>query len=358
MHGRTTIDSSRSQSHISAIARGSEYNSLRRTSKQSFYSKWSNGALDKFVVKELQISLENESIYVNLFENYDNVKNIVSNDNIDHSDTDDNDNIDLIHSFGSKDCFKNLNDDGQNEESLNSRIDIFDPRYWDTLDSKMINILAVKGSKRDMFIQKGPKNKIEHEVGMEHKKNWATWYELRCRLNANKTIDHAAQKQFTKERDHWKNVLVRIISIVKFLAKHSIAFRGTKERLYENNNRNFLGLIEILVEFDQVIQEHVRRITSDDIHFHYLGHNIQNELISLIASSIKSEIIKKERQPEWQILKDNVKELTLIKSLSSTRWESRVDSVKATIRFRIGERSQVSENDNDPKIKSEAKSLS
>uniref|UniRef100_A0A7N0T9C9 Zinc finger MYM-type protein 1-like n=1 Tax=Kalanchoe fedtschenkoi TaxID=63787 RepID=A0A7N0T9C9_KALFE len=61
----------------------------------------------------------------------------------------------------------------------------------------------------------------------------------------------------------------------------------------------------------------------------------------------------------WQILKDNVKGLTL-KSMSSTRWESRVDSVRA-IRFQIVDIReallQVSENDNDSKIKSEAKSL-
>ena len=61
----------------------------------------------------------------------------------------------------------------------------------------------------------------------------------------------------------------------------------------------------------------------------------------------------------WDILKDNIKDLTL-KPLSSTRWESRVNSVKA-IRFQILEIReallQVAESDNDSMIRSEAKSL-
>ncbi|PWA79142.1 zinc finger MYM-type protein 1 [Artemisia annua] len=61
----------------------------------------------------------------------------------------------------------------------------------------------------------------------------------------------------------------------------------------------------------------------------------------------------------WLILKNNVKGLAL-KSLSITRWESRVESVKA-IRFQLLKIRealfQVAENDNDSKIKSESKSL-
>ena len=65
---------------------------------------------------------------------------------------------------------------------------------------------------------------------------------------------------------------------------------------------------------------------------------------------------------KWQILKDNIDDTTglTLKSLSSTRWESRIDSVKA-IRFQISNIReallQVSDIDNDPKTSSEAKSL-
>lgn len=261
------------------------------------------------------------------------------------------------------------NVDAENDDNLNNpfehSFDIFDPRNWDALDSKMIDLLVTKGPKRDLSIVNGPKDNFsrrftanlytrvlsngekcdrdwlvyskeldrvfcfcckvfkrgigrgqltnegfsdwahigerlrEHETGMEHVKSMTTWYELRQRLQKNQTIDKMNQRLIEKEKDHWKNVLKRIISIVKFLAKHSLAFRGSNERLYQNSNGNFLGLIEMLAEFDPIVQEHVRRITNDNIHFHYLGHNIQNELILLLASAIKTEIIRKIKQAKY-----------------------------------------------------------
>ncbi|XP_076907194.1 uncharacterized protein LOC143563568 [Bidens hawaiensis] len=47
------------------------------------------------------------------------------------------------------------------------------------------------------------------------------------------------------------------------------------------------------------MKEHVRRITSDELHVHYLGHGIQNELILLLAQQLKSEIIKKIKQAKY-----------------------------------------------------------
>ncbi|XP_050878760.1 uncharacterized protein LOC127082569 [Lathyrus oleraceus] len=128
---------------------------------------------------------------------------------------------------------------------------------------------------------------------------YSDWYEYRKRLQKFQTIDKTTQRLIEKEKDHWKNVLKRVISIVKFLAKHNLAFRGSKEKLYEDSNGNFLGLIEMLTEFDPISQEHVRRVTTQKVHIHYLGHNIQNELISLLGSAIKIEIIRKIKQAKY-----------------------------------------------------------
>ncbi|XP_074291587.1 uncharacterized protein LOC141618388 [Silene latifolia] len=105
-----------------------------------------------------------------------------------------------------------------------------------------------------------------HENSNEHMNNMSTWNETRIRLDNNETIDKNLLEDIMKEKDRWRQV-------------------GSHEKLYQDSNGNFLGLIEMIAEFDVIMQDHVRRIQNRDIHHHYLGHRIQNELISLLANN-------------------------------------------------------------------------
>lgn len=110
--------------------------------------------------------------------------------------------------------------------------------------------------------------------------------ELEKRLGVKQTIDKHLREQINKEKEHWEKVLLRIIAITKYLSKNNIAFHGTNEKIYEKGNGNFLSLIEMLAEFDSIMQEHVRRIKNNETRNHFLSNTIQNEIIEMIVFQV------------------------------------------------------------------------
>ena len=77
--------------------------------------------------------------------------------------------------------------------------------------------------------------------------------------------------------------------MVRVLGIQNLAFRGTHERLHTSSNDNFLKFVKFLALFDQLMDEHLRKIRDKKTHVHYLGKDIQNELIQILSNAIKEK---------------------------------------------------------------------
>jgi len=60
------------------------------------------------------------------------------------------------------------------------------------------------------------------------------------------------------------------------------------------------------------MQDHIRRIQTSEIHHHYLGHKIQNQMTSLLADCVKQKIVTiavsynlPNETPQWSTLSNS-----------------------------------------------------
>ncbi|XP_015377164.1 PREDICTED: uncharacterized protein LOC107171436 [Diuraphis noxia] len=94
----------------------------------------------------------------------------------------------------------------------------------------------------------------EHVLSIPHNKAQEKWIQLRMGLDLHKTVDNNIQDNLNIQKERWRSILKRIIACIEFLAEHNDAFRGPR---------------------------------------------IQNELISIIATKIRDEIINRVKQSKY-----------------------------------------------------------
>ncbi|XP_022880585.1 zinc finger MYM-type protein 1-like [Olea europaea var. sylvestris] len=277
----------------------SGYSKRKRHKKVERLIKPQEGALDKFSSGSKQ--KHNDDVVLEEVFNKNDI---------------DNNTIEKHHCLVNEEI--SIEDDVMDERNINEKIsepfsfNISDLVNWENMNQNLRDLIVMKGP---LFRNDGVQTQLAHdgandwknigeklrthEVSYDHITNLSRWIEMEIRFQKEQTIDKSVQEQINKDREHWRQVLLRIISMVRTLAENNLAFRGDNEKIYRENNGIFLNLIQMIAEFDPVMQEHIRRIQNKEIHYHYLGHKIQNELILMLVDEIKKIIIEKLKESKY-----------------------------------------------------------
>lgn len=72
-------------------------------------------------------------------------------------------------------------------------------------------------------------------------------------------VDYLAAKQVEEERLYWRQILKRLIDVLIFLAERGLAIRGADEIIGSAHNGNYLGIIELLAEYDTMLASHITK---------------------------------------------------------------------------------------------------
>ncbi|KAK4882157.1 hypothetical protein RN001_005476 [Aquatica leii] len=94
-----------------------------------------------------------------------------------------------------------------------------------------------------------------HETSLGHKN---CVLKMKKRGQTEARIDSKLFEQLEDEIKYWRNVLLRVVVAVKFLATRGLSFRGKTDTFGSTNNGNFMMLLEAISEFDPFLAKHTK----------------------------------------------------------------------------------------------------
>ena len=108
----------------------------------------------------------------------------------------------------------------------------------------------------------------------------------------NGLVDSQQLLLLQQEEQYWEAVIVRVIECVHYLAEKGQAFRGDSHEIGNPHNGNYFGAMELLAKFDTFLADHIARYGNRGRRNpSYLSHFIMEEVISLLASEVKANIL-------------------------------------------------------------------
>lgn len=115
---------------------------------------------------------------------------------------------------------------------------------------------------------------------------------------------------------------MRLVSILKFICE-----RGDNEIFGSPKNGNYIGVLELLAEYDSFLKQHIENHANRGSgHTNYLSSTICDELIQIMRNSVLNEIIIRIKRSKYFSI-----------SLDSTFDEGHIDQLALVFRYIEGD---------------------
>ena len=135
----------------------------------------------------------------------------------------------------------------------------------------------------------GQRSISRHEKGNSH---LSAMFALDSRGLSLSRIDTDLDKQLKTDCNYWKNVLQRIVAVVKFLAERGLPFRGHDEIIGSQANGNYLGILELISQFDPFLAAHIDKYGNRGRgHVSYYASTVCDEFIQIMGQKLFQLII-------------------------------------------------------------------
>ena len=85
---------------------------------------------------------------------------------------------------------------------------------------------------------------------------------------------------------------MRVVSTIRSFADGGLAFRGADEVVGSPTNGNYLGILELLAEYDTFLSAHIKlHANRGSDHTNYLSSRICKELFEILGKHVLKQII-------------------------------------------------------------------
>ena len=126
----------------------------------------------------------------------------------------------------------------------------------------------------------------QHERSDYHATTYCSWKEFEQRQISGKTIDASISSLHEKTINENRRYVKQVARVLCLTARQKIAQRGHKEDVNSPNKGNFLEILELMSEQDDIVKN---RFTGKS-RVKYTSPKIKNEILALLAQIIREEI--------------------------------------------------------------------